>query len=572
MTRKELIDKYFQFFKEKGHQQIPNASLIPKEDPSVLFTTAGMHPLVPYLLGEKHPQGKRLYNIQKCIRTKDIELVGDPVHLTFFEMLGNWSLGDYWKDEMIPWSFEFLTKELGLKKGQIWISYFGGEGEIPEDTETKKLWSELIDKDHVVPLGKKDNFWGPVGGSGPCGPDTEMFYDTGQEPCGTDCGPKSGFTCSCGKYVEIWNDVFMEYNKTNDGKYEKLKQTNIDTGMGVERTLMVLNGLNNVYETETMKPLMDIIQKESKIEDEKSFRIIADHIRSAVFILGEGIVPSNLDQGYILRRLIRYTSRKINLLGLPGHLATSIVKKVLEIFKDDYPDLKLSHLNEVLAEQDKFIATLAKGLKQFDKGLSAFELYTTYGFPLEMTQELRKEKGLEPVDENKFWNEMKKHQDLSRVGAGKKFKGGLVNQSEQTMKLHTSTHLLHAALRKVLGNHVEQKGSNITEERLRFDFSHPDKMSKKQIEQVEDLVSEQIKKALPVKVKETTVGEAKEIGAIGLFELKYGDKVKVYSIGDFSCEICGGPHVANTSELGHFKIRKEKSSSAGIRRIKAVLE
>jgi len=580
MTRQELIEKYFKFFKDKNHQEIANASLVPKEDPSVLFTTAGMHPLVPYLLGEKHPQGKRLYNIQKCIRTKDIELVGDPVHLTFFEMLGNWSLDAYWKEEMIPWSFEFLTKELKLSKEKLWVSYFGGEGEIPEDKESKELWSKFIDPSHIIPLGKDDNFWGPVGESGPCGPDTEMFYDTGQEPCGPNCGPKSGFTCSCGKYVEIWNDVFMEYNKTANGKYEKLKQRNIDTGMGVERTLMVLNNLDNVYETETLKPLMDIIRKESKVEDEKSFRIIADHLRAAVFILGEGILPSNLDHGYVLRRLIRSTLRREKQLlekekgVLYETLNYDVVTEIIKIFSkeyDDFPNRKFIE-NELEREQEKFLKTLERGLKQFDKGLSAFELYTTYGFPLEMTQELRKEKKLPPIDEKEFWIKMKKHQELSRASAAKKFKGGLVDQTDQTKKLHTATHLLQAALRKVLGDHVQQKGSNITEERLRFDFSHPSKVTKQQLEETERLVNEQIAKAIPVTMEEMTVEEAKAAGAIGLFEEKYEEKVKVYSVGDYSSEICGGPHVANTSELGHFKIKKEESSSAGVRRIKAVLQ
>lgn len=566
MTKQELINKYFQFFKNKGHQEIPNASLIPKEDPSVLFTTAGMHPLVPYLLGEKHPQGKRLYNIQKCIRTKDIELVGDPVHLTFFEMLGNWSLGDYWKEEMIPWSFQFLTEELGLKKERLWISYFGGEEGIPEDVETKELWSKLIEKNQVIPLGKKDNFWGPVGQTGPCGPDTEMFYDSGKTACGPDCGPKSGFTCSCGKYVEIWNDVFMEYNKTKDGKYEKLEQRNIDTGMGVERTLMVLNGLDNVYQTETMKPLMDILNT----NNQKLARVITDHLRAAAFILAEGIEPSNKEHGYVLRRLIRTSSFKLRRLGMHHTVIADVIKEVTKLFIDYKLDIKTAAY--ALAEQEKFVKTLDKGLKRFNKDISAFELYTTYGFPLEMTQELRKEKGLEPVNEDEFWLAMKKHQELSRLGADKKFKGGLVEQTEQTKKLHTATHLLQSALKKVLGDHVVQKGSNITESRLRFDFLHPAKMTEQQLEETARLVNEQISKAIPITREEMSVEKAKQLGAIGLFEEKYEEKVKVYSVGDFSCEICGGPHVANTSELGHFKIKKEESSSAGVRRIKAILE
>ncbi|MFH1597675.1 MAG: alanine--tRNA ligase [Patescibacteria group bacterium] len=570
MTRMQLIEKYFRFFGDRGHQEIPNASLIPREDPSVLFTTAGMHPLVPYLLGAKHPQGQRLYNNQKCIRTSDIELVGDPVHLTFFEMLGNWSLGDYWKEEMIAWSFEFLTKELGLDKRKLWVSYFGGQGDIPEDKETRDIWRKLLEHAHVIPLGQKDNFWGPVGQSGPCGPDTEMFYDTGQVKCGTTCGPHSNFTCDCGKYVEIWNDVFMEYNKTKDGKYEKLKQRNIDTGMGVERTLMVLNRLDNVYETETLKPLMDLINT----DDQKSARIIVDHLRAATFILGEGIEPSNLEQGYVLRRLIRSAIRRIKIVGREPETLFSLVEKTLFTL-NDYDQLvqkKDFVLNELQKEHDNFLKSLEKGLKMFDKELSAFELYTTYGFPLEMTQELRKERGIPLADENEFWTEMKKHQELSRSGAANKFKGGLVNQSDKAKKLHTATHLLQAALKKVLGDHVEQKGSNITAERLRFDFSHPNKMTREQISKVENIVNEQIKKALPVGMNEMTVEKAKEIGAIGIFEDKYADKVKVYKVGDFSCEICGGPHVANTSELGNFKVKKEESSSAGIRRIKAVLQ
>ena len=552
MTTKELKEKYLKFFEEKGHKVIPGASLIPEIDSTVLFTTAGMHPLVPYLLGEKHPAGDKLVNNQKCIRTSDIEKVGNDIHLTFFEMLGNWSLGDYWKKEAIEMSFEFLfdKKWLGLDKDKISVSCFKGDKDAPKDEESAKIWESVgIPKNRIKFLGRKDNWWGPAGKTGPCGPCTEMFYND----------------------IEIWNDVFMEYNLTAHG-YEPLKQKNVDTGMGVERTVAVLNSFKSVYDIEPLKSIVSKVRELAGKEDVKAERIIADHLRAASFILDEGLVPSNLEQGYVLRRLIRRAIRYGKKIGIEQAFTHKIAELITEIENKDFVT------EQLVQEEERFGKTLEKGLKEFEKGTDPFILFTTYGFPIEMTEELAKEKGIK-IDKKKFEKEFEKHQKLSRTATVGKFKSGLADHSEEVTKLHTAAHLLLAALRKVLGEHVNQKGSNITAERLRLDFSHPEKLTDEQLKKVEDLVNQQIKKDLPVSCCETSLDEAKKMGAMGVFETKYGDKVKVYSIGPstgsgspFSREICAGPHVKSTGQLGNFRIKKQESSSAGVRRIKAVLE
>ena len=606
MTANDLREKFIQFFQEKGHAQIPSASLIPENDPTVLFTTAGMHPLVPYLLGEKHPAGKRLVNVQKCIRTGDIDEVGDNTHLTFFEMLGNWSLGDYSKKEAIEWSFEFLTgkKWLGIDPKMLAVSVYEGDENIPADEEAAKIWHKLgIPKERIAYLAREDNWWGPAGETGPCGPDSEMFYWTG------DKKPPKEFDPEDKRWVEIWNDVFMQYNKTKDGAYEPLAKKNIDTGMGLERTLTVLSGKSTVYDTELFQPILKKIEELSgkkygnaersqshaerggeSTETAMSMRIIADHIRAATFILGDdkAIVPSNKEQGYILRRLIRRAIRHGYGLGIKRVFIFEIAEEVIFLMKDAYFELGKNRdfiINQLVKEEEKFRETLERGLKEFNKitgnsisGEQAFHLYDTYGFPLEMTLELARETGKQ-VDVAGFHKSFSRHQALSRAGAEQKFKGGLADTSEISTKYHTATHLLHAALRNVLGEHVEQRGSNITAERMRFDFSHGEKMTDEQIKRVEEIVNEQITKDLPVYFEEMSVDEAKSKGALGLFGHKYGDKVKVYNIGSpstgsgspFSKEICGGPHVERTGTLGKFKIQKEEASSAGIRRIKAIL-
>jgi len=587
MKARELKKKYLKFFKEKEHAIIGSASLIPENDPTVLFTTAGMHPLVPFIMGEKHPLGKRLANCQKCIRTGDIEDVGDSSHLTFFEMLGNWSLGDYFKEEAIKWSFEFLTdkKWLGFNIKKLHVTVFAGDKDAPKDKEAEKIWLDLgIPKERIYFLPKEDNWWGPAGETGPCGPDTEMFIDTGKKACSKKCKPG----CGCGKYFEVWNDVFIQYNKTSDGKYELLKQHNVDTGMGVERTAAMMQGKKTVYEIETFAPIIDKIKELANIKkpDEKQtkyIRIIADHLRSAIFILSEGrISPSNLDQGYVLRRLLRRSIRCGKLLGIEDNFVGEIGKIVIDLYKDDYPDFKKNKdfiFQEIEKEEEKFSKALIKGLKQFDKfgkdgkisGKDAFLLFSTYGFPIEMTDELAKEKNLK-FNKKEFEKEFEKHQALSRKGAEKKFKGGLGDTSYETSKLHTATHLLHQALIEVLGDHVKQMGSNITPERLRFDFSHDKKMTPEEIKEVEDKVNKKIKEGIEITKEEMSNEEAHKSGAIGLFADRYGNKVSVYSIGKYSKEICMGPHVHNTKELGYFKIKKEKAIAAGVRRIKAVLE
>ncbi len=589
ITAKELRQKYLDFFEKKGHVVIPSASLIPENDPSILFTTAGMHPLVPFLLGEKHPAGKRLTNVQKSVRTGDIDEVGDIGHLTFFEMLGNWSLGDYFKKEAIAMSLEFLTEKkwLGLDSRKLAVSVFAGDTDAPRDKESAKYWQAVgVPKHKIAYLPKENNWWGLT--KGPCGPDTEMFYWLGQ----TEYPPEASNPGNDeANWLEIWNDVFMQYFKEVDGSYQPLAQKNVDTGMGLERTLAVLNNLDDVYQIDTLWPIVEELEKISGKKYGKdqsitiSLRIISDHLRSATMIMGDtmGIGPGNLDQGYVVRRLIRLAIRHGKKIGIEDYFCTRIARVVVDIFKDVYPEVLKNQnfvLTEMENEEDKFKATLGQGIRKFNKlenisAKEAFDLYQSYGFPLEMTRELAEEKGLQ-VDVEGFKKEFVKHQDISRQGAEQKFKGGLAGHGEREIKYHTATHLLQAALHKVLGEHVQQKGSNITSDRLRFDFVHPDKLTSEQKQEVENLVNRAIVRDLPVSCEEMSVAEAKAKGSIGLFEDKYGEKVKVYTIGSgdevFSKEICGGPHVAHTGILGHFKIKKEESSSAGIRRIKAILE
>ena len=649
ITSAQLREMFQKFMESKGHHRIQSASVIPENDPTVLFTTAGMHPLVPYLMGTPHPAGTRLTDVQKCIRTGDIDDVGDPSHLTFFEMLGNWSLGDYFKKEAISWSWEFLTSPeyLGLDKDKLAFTVFEGNEDCPRDVESHDLWRSMgVAEDHIFYLPKEHNWWGPAGITGPCGPDTEMFIIV-KEPCGPDCSP----ACKCGAYLEIWNDVFMQYNKQQDGSFQPLAKKNVDTGMGLERTICVLNGKKSVYETDLFERILGRIEElsgkkyQANDEHSKAFRIIADHMRTSTFILGDdrGVSPSNTDQGYILRRLIRRAVRYGMQLGMPEGFTAEVAQVIIDQYKDVYPELTRNSafvLEQLKLEEARFARTLKQGEKEFDKvynnalntkalldsilaagdkaafarelaqqkklrpspdmmpiidaanagdeaalvaalqarmatldtldGRSAFKLYDTYGFPIEMTRELAAEKGLK-VDEEDFAERFKKHQELSHQGADQKFKGGLADHSVETTRLHTATHLLHAALRKVLGDEVAQKGSNITAERLRFDFSFGRKVTKEELDEVEKLVNEAIAAKAPVVCEEMTVPEAKEKGAIGLFESKYGEKVRTYKMGEYSFEICGGPHAENTGDLGSFKILKEESSSAGVRRIKAVI-
>ena len=537
----EIRNKYLNFFKNHGHSVIPSAPLIPENDPSVLFTTAGMQPLVPYLLGEKHPEGKRLTDYQKCVRTNDIEEVGDNRHLTYFEMLGNWSLGDYFKEEAVSMSFEFLTKELGIPVDKISVTCFAGDEDAPRDEVTAECWRKAgIPDERIYFYGKDDNWW-IAGEEGPCGPDTEMFYDTGKEPCSKDCQP----SCDCGKYVEIWNNVFMEYYKSKDGTYSKLKQQNVDTGMGLERITFLLQGKTTPFDTEIFEPIMEKLESLQKIDDIKSRRIIAEHLRSSMMIISDGGRPSNIDRGYILRRLIRRMTRHLNKLQISLDELGCLIDLDIEILKEMYPDLDKNKeiiKQVILEEKDKFVKTLSHGEREFEKaiqklkqenkdivdGQTIFKLYETYGFPPEITADLAEEQGFK-IDMTEFDKLFKEHQDKSRMGSEQKFKGGLADQNEQTIKYHTATHLLHKALQIVLGDHAKQKGSNITTERLRFDFSHPEKMTKEQLKEVEDIVNEQIKRDLPVTCEEMTVEEAKNSGATGLFENKYGDKVKAVS-------------------------------------------
>jgi len=593
MKAHELRNKYIEFFVSKDHTQISGASLIPENDPTVLFTTAGMHPLVPYILGQEHPAGNRLVDYQKCIRTGDIDAVGDPHHLTLFEMLGNWSLGDYFKEEAIRYSHEFLTQWLSINPDKLSVTVFAGDEGVPRDDESAAVWRALgIPDERIYFLPREDNWWGPAGEAGPCGPDSEMFIDTGRDSCGPDCRPG----CKCGKYFEIWNDVFMGYRKTLEGDYVPLARKCVDTGMGIERTIAVLQGKKSVYETEVFTPIIAGIEALSgvtyggKEELDISVRIIADHVRTSVFILGDqrGVKPSNVGQGYILRRLIRRAVRHGRKLGIDGKFLSALATVVVDMYGDAYPELLDNRdfvMTELALEEEKFSTTLQKGEHEFEKmlpnllkgngrvinGRIAFKLYDTYGFPIELTEELAAEHGF-TVDTEGFDAAFQKHQEVSRAGAEQQFKGGLADHSELTTALHTATHLLHQALRTVLGTHVRQKGSNITPERLRFDFTHDAPMTPEQVREVEDIVNSVIARDLPVSFETMTIEEAKAQGAIAFFESKYGEQVKVYSVGDFSKEVCGGPHVTSTGAMGHFKIQKEQSSSAGVRRIKAVLE
>ncbi|MDO8499467.1 MAG: alanine--tRNA ligase [bacterium] len=636
MTSKELRQKYLDFFASKDHKIIPSASLIPENDPTVLFTTAGMHPLVPYLLGEKHPGGTRLANVQKCIRTQDIDEVGDNRHDTFFEMMGNWSLGDYFKKEAIEWSWEFLTspKWLGLDPKKLAVSVFAGEAEnnIPKDDEAAEIWKNCgVPAERIAYLPRKNNWWGPAGQTGPCGPDTEMFFWSGK----TEFPPEGSNPANDeDNWLEIWNDVFMQYNKKiknqkskikidnlnlkiSDAEYiyEPLAQKNVDTGMGLERTLMVLNGYADVFQIDTFWPIIQKIQDISGQEYiaggevTKSMRIVADHIRTASMIMGDDhkIAPSNVDQGYIVRRLIRRAVRHGRLLGIQNNFCDQIATEVINIFADVYPEVLRNKdfiLTEMAREESHFRNTIENGLKEFDRliggfrialektgqaikqisGKQAFKLYDTFGFPLEITMELALENGL-TVDTDGFNECFKVHQDTSRAGAEQKFKGGLADTSEISTRYHTATHLLHATLQRVLGPHATQRGSNITQERMRFDFAHPEKMTPEQVKQTEDLVNAAIQRDYLVSFAEMTFPEAKAKGAIGLFEDKYGNKIKVYTVGDvdapatadpttptYSREVCGGPHVEHTGLIGKFKITKEEAVSAGVRRIKAILE
>ncbi|MEK7658727.1 MAG: alanine--tRNA ligase [Patescibacteria group bacterium] len=592
MKSDELRQRFLSFFEKRGHKIIPSGSLVPENDPTVLFTTAGMHPLVPFLLGEKHPSGKRLVNAQKCIRTGDIDDVGDDTHNTFFEMLGNWSLGDYWKNEAIKWSFEFLTKELEIPLERLAVSCFAGDNDAEKDEESAKIWESLgVKKERIAFLPKEDNWWGPAGKTGPCGTDTEMFYwKLNDKPA-----PEI-FDAKDKNWVEIWNDVFMQYIKNENGNYIEAKQKNVDTGMGLERTLAVLNGKENVYETDLFLPIIKKIEElsEKKYEDnKKAFRVIVDHIKASVFLLASEIEPSNLGRGYILRRLIRRAIRYGKQLSIKENFIGEIYPAILEVYNGFYPEIENKKdfiLEQFKSEEEKFEKTLENGLREFISlcesshseikldnisGKDAFNLYQTYGFPIELTEEIAKEKGMN-IDVEEFKKELEKHQELSRTAGAGMFRGGLADNSEQTTKLHTAAHLMLAGLRKVLGGHVAQKGSNITAERLRFDFSHKEKMTSEQIKGVENFVNGIIKKDLPVSFEEMNLEKAKELNAMGVFESKYGEKVKVYTIGEgneiASREICGGPHVEKTGVLGHFKIIKEESSSFGVRRIKAILE
>ena len=605
-TSQSIREMYLKFFQDRGHKVIPSASLIPENDPTVLFTTAGMHPLVPYLLGEKHPAGNRLTDVQKCVRTGDIDDVGDASHCTFFEMLGNWSLGDYFKQEMIPWSYEFLTGKdyLGIDPEKLAVTVFGGDETLPRDDEAAALWEKAgIKKENIYYMSRENNWWGPAGLTGPCGTDTEMFIIR-KPKCSPTCNPD----CKCGAFLEIWNDVFMRFNKQADGSYTELSQKNVDTGMGLERALCVLTGKSSVYETDLFEDAIKVISEltgkayDADPETTRAFRVLLDHTRTATFMIGDekGIVPSNTDQGYILRRIIRRAVRFGRKIDLPEGSLAKIAVAYIEKYKDVYPELAINRekiFEELAKEEAKFTKTLQQGLKEFEKclngierknafmaqnnpdyvpekrinGKQAFHLYDTYGFPVEITDEMAKERGYS-VDMDGYKAAFEEHQNKSKAGSEQKFACGLADNKEATTRLHTATHLLHAALKKVYSPEVNQKSSNITEERLRFDFNLPQPMTAEEIQKVEDLVNEVIKQNLPVVMQEISLEEAKEQGFTGLFESKYGERVKTYTIGDFSKEICGGPHAATTGELGTFKIVKEQSCGSGLRRIKAVLQ
>ena len=620
ITGKELRSKFIEFFQGRGHVPIGNTPLVPEHDPSALFVSAGMQPLVPYLLGQPHPAGTRLVNVQRCFRTTDIEEVGDTTHLTLVEMLGNWSLGDYFKAEMIPWSWEFLTDAawLGIDPERLYVTVFAGDGDVPADEECVRLWQEQFgsvgmgaaEGERIFALGREDNWWGPVGKTGPCGPDSEMFYDTRLPRCSPECQPG----CACGKYVEIWNDVFMEYDQRDDGRCVPLERGNIDTGMGVARVLTVLNGLDSVYETDLLRPAVEQVwaaclagdgrsagHEAGDVSQGRSVRIVTDHAASAAHLIADGIQPSNVEQGYILRRLIRRAFMHLRRLGVRECPWRELMAGVREGYGEAYPAIEDRHVQveEVLsAETEQFGRTLDRGLRKFRQlvergsvrqsgrleGEVAFDLFATNGFPLEMTRDLATEAGIE-VDEEGFRREFELHQEISRQGGQQRFAGGLADHSEATTGYHTATHLLHAALREVLGEHVEQRGSNITPQRLRFDFVHPERVAPEDLEKVGRLVNDAIASDYPVVWEERNPDEARDSGALGLFGERYGDQVCVYAVGSlgaapraqpgaptFSKEICGGPHVERTGQLGSFRITKEQSASRGVRRIRAVLE
>ena len=587
MNADELRQRYHQFFEARGHRRIPSAPLLPENDPSVLFTTAGMHPLVPFLLGEPHPLGRRLVNVQRCIRTNDIEEVGDSSHLTFFEMLGNWSLGDYFKAESLAWSYEFLTRELGIDPRCLAVTVFAGDADAPRDEVSAGIWRSLgIPGERIFYLPKADNWWGPAGATGPCGPDSEIFYDTGL-PDHPGCQPG----CPCGKWFEIWNNVFMEYNQTAQGGYEKLPQRNVDTGMGVERTLVALNGLDDIFRVETIFPMVQRIEQltgRPYAENPKPFRIIADHLRAAACAIADGAMPSNVEAGYVVRRMIRRAVRYGRELGLRDNFCAALSETAIPMLAHVYPALERNQklvAEAIDREETRFKETLERGLREYEKvtrrlrqegqtripAAEAFDLYETYGLPLSLTVELAGEQGL-TVDEAGFEALYEAHKDASRQATDKKFKGGLADNAEQTTRLHTATHLLHQALRRVLGTGVQQKGSNITAERLRFDFSYPERLTEEQVEAVERMVNEQIARDLPVSMEMMPLEQALQAGALAFFGEKYGEQVKVYTIGDFSKEVCGGPHVSRTGELGRFRIVKQEPVGHGVRRIRAVLE
>ncbi|MEI6843377.1 MAG: alanine--tRNA ligase [bacterium] len=614
ITADQIRQKYLEFFKEKGHAIVPSASLVPENDPTTLFTGSGMQPMVPYLLGETHPLGRRIADSQKSFRAVDIEEVGDNRHTTFFEMLGNWSLGDYFKKEQIPWMFDFLVNEIGIDPNKLYVSVFIGDekNNIPKDTESVELWKQLFAEKGIivkdVEIGSeengynvgmqggrifyynaKKNWWSRAGvpehmpAGEPGGPDSEMFYDFGtpHDPkFGKECHPN----CDCGRFLEIGNNVFMEYKKNSDGTFSKLPQSNVDFGGGLERLAMAVQNTNDIFNIDIFSHLIKQIEKLSGTAylDESvtaSYRVVADHIRASVFLIGDGIVPSNTDQGYFVRRLLRRAVRYWDKLGITETGISVLVSPMLEYYKDTYPETyskKETIIQEIEKEEEKFRKTLKDGLKQFEKGVDPFILFTTYGFPFELTQELAKEKGI-VVDENKFRADLEEHQKLSRSGSEQKFKGGLASTGEMETKYHTATHLLHKALQEVLGENVIQKGSNITPERLRFDFTHGAKMTDEEKKKVENIVNEKIQANLPVQKIIMKKEEAEKTGAMHAFGDKYGDEVSVYFVGDsletaWSKEFCGGPHMSHTGELGVFKILKEEAVSVGVRRIKAILE
>ncbi len=589
MLASELRKKYLKFFKEKGHAILPSSSLLPEHDPTVLFTTAGMHPLVPYLLGQPHPAGTRIASVQKCIRTTDIDEVGDTTHLTFFEMLGNWSFGDYWKKEAITWSYEFLTskKWLGFDPQKLYVSVFEGDEDASRDEESVEIWKSLgIPEERIFYLGKEENWWGPAGTTGPCGPDTEMFIEVDEIPrCGLDCQPG----CDCGHFVEVWNDVFMEYNKNEDGTYSKLERRNIDTGMGVERTAAMLQGVPTVFDTDLFVPLVEKLKKWANIDEPdeyqlKLLRTVSDHVKAAVMIMADDskIAPSNVEQGYIVRRLIRKAIVSGDNLEIPSGFLSDLAEIVIEIYKDVYNEVERNHdfiIDNLQKEAKRFRRTLKKALRKLRKildetgtitGEDAFVLFTSFGLPIEITREIAEEHGLK-INMDEFRKQFEEHRDISRTASQGKFKGGLADHSEVIMKLHTATHLLQAALRKVLGGQVQQSGSNITKERLRFDFTFPRKLTPEEIQQVEDMVNEVIQKDIEVTREVMPYDEAIKAGALAFFKENYGDTVSVYSVGGFSMELCGGPHVTSTGKLGKFRIKKQENIGAGLMRIRAVL-